>query len=1406
MKRTELARIAAACIVVAVVGCDAGKDKPRGGELNAGKPPVGVPVPGVAVRRELAEELGGKVRADRATAEDVGGAERYLTRVSTDKPIYRPGETVYVRGVVLNARDNTPLKKNARVNALVEIRGPKGETVASGRATSQDSVVAFSWNISGGQPGGEYRVRISYPWNGHAPAERKFDIRAYRAPRLKSQIVFLRKGYGPGDHAGASLHVERAEGGFPEGAKVTAVARVDGEEIHRGAARVDARGNCTVFFGLPDAIERGEGTLAMTVEDGGVIETATKTIPILLQTVDLNIYPEGGDLVAGLPNRVYVEAKTPAKKPADVAGVVVDDRGEAVASFRTEHEGRGRFDFTPRAGEGYTLRITEPFGIRTTYQLPEVKAEGAVLRALDERTAAGWAVRLGVGVSFERVVSVTLSKREAEVASTRVRVRPGGLAEVSLTPPESASGVLVATVWDEDGKPLAERLIYREPAESLKIEVTCDRESYVPGGTAKVIVKATDDRGRPVGAVVGVTVTDDSVLEMIEKREQAPRLPVMVLVEDEVRELADAHVYLAPGNPEAPLALDLLLGTQGWRRFAFVEAAKFIEEHGDSARRVLALRMAAEPPRSGRGPNFLMNGNMAMPQVAAPPEKEEGMAERFGLQKGLGMRRADEKAKMARAEVGGRRRAPRKAMDGADEILAEERLPMARERPLMAELAPPPDRPVFVPVRVYAHRVRRGRRPGDRVDFTETLYWTAGVRTDARTGEATVTFGLSDSVTTFRVFADGFSSTGALGAGTGAVESVEPFYIEPKLPLEVAGGDTIEIPVSFVNGTPDDLPGVRLKATLDGRAVRTSVQPFDLAGEARGRRLLKLSVGEKLGELKLVVSAEAGPYSDRVTRKLTVKPLGFPVEVAYGGVMEPDGVIAKTVDIPGDVVPLSARTDISVYPTPLANLTEACKRLMREPCGCFEQTSSTTYPLVMAQQYFTSHAGVDPALVERSNALLSKGYKRLVGFECKTKGYEWFGGDPGHEALTAYGLLEFTDMSRVREVDATMLGRTREWLLARRDGKGGFARNKRALDSFGRAPGETTDAYIVWALLEGKETGLEKEIEAVRKVAASTKDSYVLALAANVLALDDDAEGARKAMKRLVAKQAEDGRVEGAVTSITRSGGQALKIETTSLAVLAWLRDREFAGSVEKGVRYIVESCKGGRYGSTQSTVLALRAIVAYDKSRARPKAAGRIRLYVDGRPSGGWVSFDEETQGAIGLPDVGEVLEPGRHRIELRMEKGSAMPYSFAVNYNNMTPASSLECKVGLKVSLADDEVSEGGVTEANVVAENLADEAIPMPVAIVGLPGGLEPRHDQLKELVKAGRIDAYEVIGREVVLYWRQMLPREKRELPLSLVAAVPGVYAGPASRAYLYYTDEFKTWVEGARVAIAPRAQR
>ncbi|QDU96503.1 MG2 domain-containing protein [Lignipirellula cremea] len=1378
----------------------------------------------------------------RATAptEQLGGLERYRTTVSTDKPLYRPGEILRVRGVSLDFAGNRP--EPGSVTRMIEITGPKGDVVAGGHAQLTDAVLGFQWQIPAEQAGGEYKIVITDPARGNAPAERKFDIRAYRAPRLKSQIKFLRDGYGPGDEVAATLEVERAEGGPPAGAEVTILARVDGAEVYRGRTQVSPQGTATARFSLPADIRRGEGALALVIEDGGVVETASKTIPILLQTVDLNLYPEGGDLVAGLPSRVYFEAFTPAKKPADLAGVVVDSQGATVAEFRSEHEGRGRFELTPKTGETYSLKITEPRGIRTTYALPAIQPTGAVLRTAED--VAQNKVRLQVGSSQSGQFLVTLRKGDLEIATQKVELEAGKMKAVEFDP-QHADGVLVAAVWAANDRPLAERLLFRQPQRSVQLKLTADAKTYTPGGKAVVQIETTDAAGQPLSAMVGVTAIDDSVLEMIDRREQAPSLPVMVLLEDDVHDLADAQVYLDPQNETAPLAVDLLLGVQGWRRFALVDLAKFLAEHGDQGRRAIALRRASQQElnkamvlqRGGAIQDFALpqveaNFGAPPPAPAAPAgiehaaaEPDEAAALDLAERPVVGDRpvphgdpapakdqEANEpvvvnqlRALRAPAQSASRLAVPRREADDLDQALKQVDAGKKRAR-LFAE-----DRPVmrndFVAVREFAHVVRPGRKAGERTDFAETLFWHAGVKTDEH-GKATISFDLNDSVTSFRVAADAFSADGALGAGTLQIESVEPFYLEPKMPLEVTAGDLIRLPVGVVNATDAALGQSQFAADTHLALDIISPQaPFTLAAGERVRQLLEIAVQPHNGPANFTLSATAGPYADKVTRSVTVRPQGFPLADGQGGLLGPGETATFTVNIPADIVPRSLTAKAVVYPTPLASMTQALEALIREPCGCFEQTSSSVYPLVMAQQYFMSHQGVDPAVIERSADILDRGYARLLGFESKSGGFEWFGGDPGHDALTAYGLMEFRDMAEVRQVDADMLARTTKWLLAQRDGKGGFERKTHTLHTWVAEP-ECSIGYNTWALLSADvDADLSTEVKAVRELAEKSQNSYAVALAANVLTLAGDKDGSNHLLDKLAGYQQADGSLSGATQSVVGSGGEALQIETTSLAALAWLGNPHYVENVERSIQYLAESCKSGRFGSTQSTILALKAIVAYDASRAKPKAPGSLQLVIDGEPIGDAVSFTADTTGAIELPLSAAVLaqlsQAGEHNVQVRMQDGSQMPYSMSVNYNRLTPASAEKCALHLEVKLVDDKVEEGAVTEAQVTIVNRTNETVPTPLAIIGAPGGLEVRHDQLKELVKQGKIAAYEVIGREVVLYWRALEAEERVDLPLSFVAAVPGVYTGPASRAYLYYTDEHKQWVDGLKVEITAK---
>src|SRR5262249_46322311 len=223
-------------------------------------------------------------------------------------------------------------------------------------------------------------------------------------------------------------------------------------------------------------------------------------------------------------------------------------------------------------------------------------------------------------------------------------------------------------------------------------------------------------------------------------------------------------------------------------------------------------------------------------------------------------------------------------------------------------------------------------------------------------------------------------------------------------------------------------------------------------------------------EAALTFSGEAKPLAaDRLRRTFRVVPDGFPIVASKSDLLERSAT--SELVLPETWIAGTLKMGVAVYPSTLADLQKGLDALLREPGGCFEQTSTSNYPNLLILDYLKESDQTKPEVEKRARDMLARGYQLLTAYECpKTaeknrQGFEWFGSaDQQHEALTAYGLLQFRDMSRVMDVDATMVQRTTGFLMAQRDGKGGFKRNARALDTFGRAPENITNAYIVWAL------------------------------------------------------------------------------------------------------------------------------------------------------------------------------------------------------------------------------------------------------------------------------------------------------------------------------------------------------
>ncbi|HSN27000.1 MAG TPA: MG2 domain-containing protein [Kofleriaceae bacterium] len=1291
----------------------------------------------------------------------------------TDKPLYQPGETIWLRADVRM----TGTLKGTATGASLSLVSPRGAVVAQKRVMVTDGVAQNDFALAADIEGGEYTIQLAA--DDGTQDQKKIIINTYEAPRLQKTVELTKKAYGAGDSVVAAIEIKRATGEAFANRALTGVVTIDDIEVARLPIKTDAGGKAMAKFQLPGSIARGDGLLTVMAEDGGVTESIQKRIPIVMKSISMSLFPEGGDLVTGVPGRVYFMAKTPLGKPADLTGRVIDDRGIVVAKLESIHDGMGKFELTPMADRTYHVEIDRPVGIAQKFDVPAAKEGGCVVRSVD----GGAADKLRIAT-----ICSTSTVREKRLADAAVEVEAGKPALVELPVAADAQGAVRVTLFSAKQEPLAERLVYHGRGRDLKITLAADKKQYTPRDGVKLHVHTTDAAGKPVKANVGVAVVDDTVLSFAD--DKSAKILAHFFLEPELGATAQDPIeepnFYFGTKPEAQAAMDALLATRGYRRFEWQQVMNPpppppVEAYTEAA----AIPQAAPPmdmvkeeerpmrkAAAGRGPM-----PPPPPAQAAPVGKVKAEATKAPVVRQI--ERADKD--LAKNNFAGRAHL---AIAGGEQLDDE------GEGQWQNGLSP---------VRVFPVPEYSRGYEGPRNDFRETIYWNPAVQTDA-SGDATVQFPVSDAVTSFRATAEGVSANGQPGIGEATIQSKMPLSLDVHMPVEVTSGDEIKLPITLTNET-DHAVDADLKAQF-GAAFKVGTQlPPKLHIEAHDKASLfvPLSVVATDGDADVHLAVATAGLEDKLDKKIHVVPLGVPFEASASGTAK-TGVRAHHDFDLGGALPGSIQATVTMYPSPLAAMTKGMEGMIREPGGCFEQTSSTNYPNVMVLSYLASNDAADPQLVQSANEKLDHGYKLLTGYETPEKGYEWFGHSPGHEALTAYGLMEFADMAKVYDVDHSMVERTAGWLMSRRDGKGGFLRSAEAIDSFGRASETTTNAYIMWALSEAHRTkGMDTELAAQRKNEASA-DPYLLALATNTALLNG---GGADAVKRLAGMQGKDGSFTGAKESITMSGGESLAIETTALATLALIKaspNSEYEPQIRAAVDFLNSHRSGfGEWGNTQATILGLKALTAYAEHSRQMQAPGTATLIVNGQRAGA-ISFDKGRKDALVWNDLASLLKPGKNTVELELAGGATLPYTIAIEYRSAKPASSEHAKVYVSTQLAKDHLKMGEGVKLHAHVENRTADGLPMTLARIGIPGGLTFQTWQLKELRDKHVIDFYETRPREVILYWGAMAPSSHRDIDLDLLAQSAGTYESPATSAYLYYTAEDKAWTAPTKVSI------
>lgn len=679
-----------------------------------------------------------------------------------------------------------------------------------------------------------------------------------------------------------------------------------------------------------------------------------------------------------------------------------------------------------------------------------------------------------------------------------------------------------------------------------------------------------------------------------------------------------------------------------------------------------------------------------------------------------------------------------------------------------------------------------------RRDFPETLFWNPQIITDER-GRASVEITLADSITRWQASIDAIGTTGKMGGTESSITVFQDFFVDVNLPVSLSLGDCVSVPVTCHN---------YLKEAQD---VTLTLAPADWFESTAIRTNLHLQAGEvksvffpirvcRVGSHRLQIFAKGLSVADAIERVVKVLPTGKEITLTQNTVLAENLTVPFTV--PPEAIPDSQGLRVKFYPSRFSEVVEGLDSMLQEPHGCFEQTSSTTYPNVLVLDYLKRMGRLTPEVESKARRYINAGYQRLLTFEVPGGGFEWFGHSPANVGLTAYGILEFTDMQQVYPVDQAMVDRTRRWLYSRQNVDGSWD-GSYAYDSGVRSA--TITAYVTWALAESHDTspGLDKALDYLRTHPGKVANNYQKALAANaVLARDARDRFGHELVNKLQAAAIVQGKTchwTSTDESLTFSHNKELEVETTALCVMALIKAGNAPDLVNKALTWISQTkTRHGTWGSTQGSILAIRALILGSSTIRIQNDTSKLTVLLNGELIQ-TLTVTPETSDLMRQVDLTSRLRTGENRLELRQSPAGGLPIQVAGAYwlpNQEETGRTNDTPFEIGVAYDRASVVVGEAVECSVVVRNNAGIPAKMPIVALGIPPGFDVDPSAFESMQKEGRIARFEFTGTNAVIYLRELPAGASFGFAYSLRAKYPLRVQSPISEAYEYYAPQIR----------------
>ncbi|TVP53326.1 MAG: Plug domain-containing protein [Mongoliibacter sp.] len=284
--------------------------------------------------------------------------------------------------------------------------------------------------------------------------------------------------------------------------------------------------------------------------------------------MEVNFFPEGGDLVEGLKSTMGIKAVGDKGLGVPFHGYLVDDTRDTVARFESNMMGMGRVKFTSEKGRTYQAFVKTADTEWKAFPIPPAKENGAVLSVLLEEERDVFEINISEkDTESQRFWLLGIAEGKL-IYDTEISLEKGE-ASLMLEKDDFPTGIIQFSLFDENLRPVAERLVFFHPFAQAEVDFNFQKESFRPKETVELDMLIKDEFGVPIKGDFSISVTDAG---QVMNPEFGENIFTHYRLSSEIKgAIENPYYYFDSKNEDAYMALDNLMLTQGWRRFSWKE-------------------------------------------------------------------------------------------------------------------------------------------------------------------------------------------------------------------------------------------------------------------------------------------------------------------------------------------------------------------------------------------------------------------------------------------------------------------------------------------------------------------------------------------------------------------------------------------------------------------------------------------------------------------------------------------------------------------------------------------------------------------------------------------------------------------------------------------------------------------